>query len=73
MCVEDAAQQATAQALYDDALMQVLLKLGPVQGKPRVQSAIARQDVTVELNHRTMVRIGLYAAQHSGTFATLPL
>ena len=36
VCVEDAAQQATAQALYDDALMQVLLKLGPVQGKPRV-------------------------------------
>ena len=41
-----------------------------VQGQPRVQSALARQNVTVELNHRTMVRIGLYAAQHSGTFAT---
>ena len=35
-----------------------------IQGKPRVQSALAREDVTVELNHRTMVRLGLYAAQH---------
>lgn len=33
------------------------------QGKPRVQSALARNEVTVELNHRTMVRLGLYAAQ----------
>ena len=33
--------------------------------KPRVQSALARSAVTVELNHRTMVRLGLYAAQHS--------
>ena len=32
-------------------------------GKPRVQSALARAAVTVEFDHRTMVRIGLYAAQ----------
>ena len=31
-------------------------------GKPRIQSALARSAVTVELNHRTMVRLGLYAA-----------
>ena len=35
------------------------------QGKPRIQSALARSAVTVELNHRTMVRLGLYAAQHN--------
>ncbi len=34
-------------------------------GKPRIQSALARTAVTVELNHRTMVRLGLYAAQRS--------
>lgn len=34
------------------------------RGKPRVQAALARNEVTVELNHRTMVRLGLYAAQH---------
>lgn len=34
-------------------------------GKPRIQSALARSAVSVELNHRTMVRLGLYAAQHS--------
>jgi hypothetical protein len=35
-------------------------------GQPRIQSALARSAVTVELNHRTMVRLGLYAAaQHS--------
>ncbi len=33
--------------------------------KPRIQSALARSAVTVELNHRTMVRLGLYAAQHN--------
>ncbi|MGL4809396.1 MAG: phosphodiesterase, partial [Giesbergeria sp.] len=32
------------------------------EGKPRIQSALARNAVTVELNHRTMVRLGLYAA-----------
>jgi hypothetical protein len=31
-------------------------------GKPRIQSALARSAVQVELNHRTMVRLGLYAA-----------
>ncbi|RYE40844.1 MAG: phosphodiesterase [Hyphomicrobiales bacterium] len=36
-------------------------------GKPRIQSALARSAVTVELDHRTMVRLGLYAAQRSHT------
>ena len=31
----------------------------------RIQSALARSAVSLELNHRTMVRLGLYAAQHS--------
>ena len=37
-------------------------------GKPRIQSALARAAVTLELNHRTMVRLGVYAAAqpHSG-------
>ncbi|SDD90128.1 hypothetical protein SAMN05192589_11077 [Paracidovorax valerianellae] len=34
-------------------------------GKPRIQSAVARPAVKVELNHRTLVRLGHYAAQHS--------
>jgi hypothetical protein len=34
-------------------------------GKRRLQSALARSAVTVELDHRTMVRLGLYAARHS--------
>ncbi len=34
-------------------------------GKPRIQAALARSAVSLELNHRTMVRLGLYAAQHS--------
>jgi len=34
-------------------------------GKPRIQSALARSAVAVELDHRTMVRLGLYAAQRS--------
>ena len=34
-------------------------------GKPHIQSALARSAVSLELNHRTMVRLGLYAAQHS--------
>ena len=33
-----------------------------MEGKPRIQSALARNAVTVELNHRTMVRLGLFAA-----------
>lgn len=38
------------------------------QGKPRIQSALARTAVTVELNHRTMMRLGQYAAQHITPF-----
>lgn len=34
-------------------------------GKPRVQSALAHASVASEPNHRTMVRLGLYAARHS--------
>ena len=34
-------------------------------GKPRIQSALPRSAVSIELNHRIMVRPGLYAAQHS--------
>lgn len=30
--------------------------------KPRIQSALARSAVAVALNHRTMVRLGVYAA-----------
>ncbi len=33
-------------------------------GKPRIQSALARTAVTVELNHRTMMRLGQYTAQY---------
>ncbi|GAA4422203.1 HD domain-containing phosphohydrolase [Acidovorax lacteus] len=37
------------------------------RGKPGIQSALARAAVTLELDHRTMVRLGWYAAQgHSG-------
>ncbi|MDD2846437.1 MAG: phosphodiesterase [Rhodoferax sp.] len=39
-------------------------------GKPRIQSALARTAVTVEMNHRTMVRLGLYAAQPGAHLAT---
>lgn len=35
-------------------------------GKPRVLTALPRAAVTLELNHRTMVRLGLYAAQGNG-------
>ena len=34
-------------------------------GKPRIQAAMARAEVKTELNHRTMVRLGLYAVQRS--------
>ncbi|WP_313079665.1 HD domain-containing phosphohydrolase [Pulveribacter sp.] len=34
---------------------------------PRIQAALARSAVTLELNHRTMVRLGLYAAQRTHT------
>ena len=40
-------------------------------GKPRIQSALARTAVTVELNHRTMVRLGLYAAAQPSQTARL--
>lgn len=40
-------------------------------GKPRIQSALARGAVSVDLNHRTMVRLGLYAAQHSTSLRDL--
>ncbi len=40
-------------------------------GKPRIQSAVARSAVKVELNHRTMVRLGLYAAQRISSMRTL--
>lgn len=33
--------------------------------KPQVQSTLARSAVSVDLNHRTMVRVGLYAARNS--------
>lgn len=42
-------------------------------GKPRIQSALPRMSVAVEMNHRTMVRLGLYAAQRStGLVSQLP-
>lgn len=34
-------------------------------GKPRIQSALPRSAVSIELNHRIMVRPGLFAAQRS--------
>ncbi len=40
-------------------------------GKPRIQSALARSAVKVELNHRTMVRLGLYAAQRISSMRSL--
>jgi hypothetical protein len=39
-------------------------------GKPRVQSALAHTSVTVDMNHRTMVRLGLYAAQRAAALVT---
>jgi len=41
-------------------------------GKPRIQSSLARNAVTVDLNHRTMVRLGLYAAHRSSHLVTQP-
>lgn len=35
------------------------------RGAPRIQSALARSAVSLELNHRVMVRLGLFAAQRS--------
>ncbi len=37
------------------------------RGSPRIQTAIARSAVALELNHRTMVRLGLFAAQRSAS------
>ena len=39
-------------------------------GKPRIQAAMARAEVKTELNHRTMVRLGLYAVQRSTPLVT---
>jgi hypothetical protein len=37
-----------------------------VRGQPRIQSALAHSAVALELlNHRTLVRLGLYAAQRT--------
>ena len=44
-----------------------------MEGKPRIQSALARNAVTVELNHRTMVRLGLFAAMPELTTQPAPL
>jgi len=38
-----------------------------VRGQPRIQSALARSAVTVELPQRAMVRLGLFAAHRSNT------
>ncbi|MDY0105789.1 MAG: phosphodiesterase [Giesbergeria sp.] len=40
-------------------------------GKPRIQSSLPRNAVTVELNHRTMVRLGLYAAHRATHLVTV--
>lgn len=40
------------------------------QGRPRIQSALARTAAAVQLNHRTMVRLGLYAAQRSAALVS---
>ncbi|MDE2415996.1 MAG: phosphodiesterase [Comamonadaceae bacterium] len=40
-----------------------------VRGQPRIQSALARSAVTVQLPHRVMVRLGLYAAQRINTIS----
>ena len=37
------------------------------RGQQRIQAALARSAVTVELPYRTMVRLGLYAAQRSAS------
>jgi hypothetical protein len=49
------------------------------QGRPHVKSALAHTSVTVDMNHRTMVRLGMYAAQrasvlvaHGGAAAAAP-
>ena len=49
------------------------------QGKPHVKSALAHTSVTVNMNHSTMVRLGMYAAQraaalviHGGASALVP-
>ena len=42
-------------------------------GKPRIQSALTRAAVTVDLDNRTMVRLGLYAAHpHTAYLTTEP-
>ncbi|MBS0292647.1 MAG: phosphodiesterase [Proteobacteria bacterium] len=39
------------------------------RGQPRIQSALARSAVTVQLPHRVMVRLGLYAAHRINTIS----
>ncbi|MBY0453727.1 MAG: phosphodiesterase [Burkholderiaceae bacterium] len=39
-------------------------------GKPRISAALTNATTSVELNHRTMVRLGLYAAQRSTGLVT---
>lgn len=41
------------------------------RAKPHVQSAVARSAVTLELDHRTMVRLGWYAAQGNSGLRSL--
>lgn len=41
-------------------------------GKPRIQAALPRTAVTLDMNHRTMVRLGLYAARRSASLVTHP-
>ena len=50
--LDSSGQHRAQPRLYQTAL-----------GKPRIQSALARPAMGLELNHRTMVRLGLYAAQ----------
>ena len=58
---------SNGQALANPALHRTNI------GKPRIQSALHRAAVTVDLNHRTMVRLGLYAAHpHTAYLATEP-
>ena len=49
------------------------------RSKPHVKSALANTSVTADMNHRTMVRLGMYAAQraaalvaHGGAAALVP-
>ena len=54
---------ARGQALPEPRLYHTL------RGQPRIQSALARSAVTVDLPQRAMVRLGLFAAHRSDTVA----